>query len=54
LGALEEWKALEQAVVTLEALMVQGQVEVQDSPAESVEGVDPAVVAVPAETVKQR
>jgi hypothetical protein len=54
LGALEEWEALEQAVVALEAPMVQGQVQVQDSPAESVEEADAAAAAVPVETVKQR
>ena len=43
-----------QVVVALEAPMVQGQVEVQDSPAESVGGAGADVVAVPVETVKQR
>jgi hypothetical protein len=40
--------------VALEAPMVREQVEVQDSPARSVEGEGAAVVAVPTETVKQR
>ena len=53
MGALKELEGLGQAVVALEAPMVREQVEVQDSPAESVEGADAAAVAVPAETVKQ-
>jgi hypothetical protein len=49
-----EWEGLEQVAVALVVPMVWEQVEVQDSPAKSVEGEDAAVVAVPTETVKQR
>jgi hypothetical protein len=47
---LEDCEGLEQAAVALEAPMVREQVEVQDSPARSVEGEGTAVVSVPTET----